>query len=66
MFLQIIILTLIDKIFDLQEHVNEIDFDYMEYARQRFEQYWLKKPILLGSSATVASSQDGVGFSVGK
>ncbi|KAJ4771542.1 Choline/ethanolamine kinase [Rhynchospora pubera] len=22
-------------------HVNDIDFDYMEYARQRFHQYWL-------------------------
>uniref|UniRef100_A0A2N9G512 Choline kinase N-terminal domain-containing protein n=1 Tax=Fagus sylvatica TaxID=28930 RepID=A0A2N9G512_FAGSY len=33
----------------ISEHVNEIDFDYMEYARQRFEQYWLRKPALLGS-----------------
>ncbi|XP_042513834.1 probable choline kinase 2 [Macadamia integrifolia] len=31
-------------------HVNKIDFDYMEYARQRFQQYWLTKPSLLGSS----------------
>lgn len=23
-----------------QEHVNEIDFDYLEYARQRFQAYW--------------------------
>ncbi|XP_021283947.1 probable choline kinase 1 isoform X1 [Herrania umbratica] len=30
-------------------HVNKIDFDYMEYARQRFQQYWLRKPLLLGS-----------------
>ncbi|GLU06939.1 hypothetical protein SLE2022_239230 [Rubroshorea leprosula] len=30
-------------------HVNKIDFDYMEYARQRFEQYWLRKPLLMGS-----------------
>ncbi|CAK7336460.1 unnamed protein product [Dovyalis caffra] len=36
----------------ISEHVNEIDFDYMEYARQRFEQYWLTKPALLGSSGT--------------
>uniref|UniRef100_A0A6N2JYI4 Choline kinase N-terminal domain-containing protein n=1 Tax=Salix viminalis TaxID=40686 RepID=A0A6N2JYI4_SALVM len=36
----------------ISEHVNEIDFDYMEYARQRFEQYWLKKPALLGSLGT--------------
>ncbi|GKU91399.1 hypothetical protein SLEP1_g5280 [Rubroshorea leprosula] len=34
----------------ISEHVNEIDFDYKEYARQRFEQYWLRKPDLLGSS----------------
>lgn len=33
----------------LQEHVNEIDFNYMEYARQRIQQYWLTKPLLLGS-----------------
>ncbi|MBA0777967.1 hypothetical protein Gotri_005911 [Gossypium trilobum] len=30
-------------------HVNKIDFDYLEYARQRFQQYWLSKPLLLGS-----------------
>jgi choline/ethanolamine kinase len=23
----------------VQDHVNDIDFDYKEYARQRFEQY---------------------------
>jgi choline/ethanolamine kinase len=34
----------------ISEHVNEIDFDYMEYARQRFEQYWLTKPRLLAAS----------------
>ncbi|CAL9773026.1 unnamed protein product [Musa acuminata subsp. burmannicoides] len=33
----------------ISEHVNEIDFEYMEYARQRFQQYWLMKPKLLGS-----------------
>ncbi|XP_031473862.1 probable choline kinase 2 [Nymphaea colorata] len=32
----------------ISEHVNEIDFDYMEYARQRLKQYWLKKPSILG------------------
>uniref|UniRef100_A0A0D9WJ20 Choline kinase N-terminal domain-containing protein n=1 Tax=Leersia perrieri TaxID=77586 RepID=A0A0D9WJ20_9ORYZ len=31
----------------ISEHVNDIDFDYKEYARQRFEQYWLKKPAIL-------------------
>lgn len=38
-----------------QEHVNDIDFDYMEYARQRFQQYWRTKPLLLDS---VRSSPD--------
>ncbi|KAL6509842.1 hypothetical protein OROGR_022330 [Orobanche gracilis] len=27
----------------ISAYVNHIDFDYMEYARQRFEQYWLRK-----------------------
>uniref|UniRef100_A0ACD5U0D9 Uncharacterized protein n=1 Tax=Avena sativa TaxID=4498 RepID=A0ACD5U0D9_AVESA len=31
----------------ISEHVNDIDFDYMEYARQRFAQYWLKKPTII-------------------
>ncbi|KAA8519289.1 hypothetical protein F0562_013545 [Nyssa sinensis] len=44
----------------ISEHVNEIDFDYMEYARQRFGQYWSRKPVLLGSSgATPAAVADG-------
>ncbi|KAK9046986.1 hypothetical protein V6N11_052855 [Hibiscus sabdariffa] len=30
-------------------HVNKIDFNYSEYARQRIQQYWLTKPLLLGS-----------------
>ena len=34
----------------LQGYVNKIDFDYMEYARQRFRQYWLRKKRLLGSA----------------
>ncbi|OMO61174.1 hypothetical protein CCACVL1_23710 [Corchorus capsularis] len=34
----------------ISEHVNEIDFDYKEYASQRFQQYWKRKPELLGSS----------------
>ncbi|XP_071692542.1 probable choline kinase 1 [Rutidosis leptorrhynchoides] len=28
-------------------YVTRIDFDYIEYARQRFGQYWLRKPQLL-------------------
>uniref|UniRef100_A0A804NE97 Choline kinase 2 n=1 Tax=Zea mays TaxID=4577 RepID=A0A804NE97_MAIZE len=30
----------------ISDHVNDIDFDYKEYARQRFEQYWHKSAIL--------------------
>ncbi|XP_020582415.1 probable choline kinase 2 [Phalaenopsis equestris] len=30
----------------ISEQVNEIDFDYVAYARQRFQQYRLRKPIL--------------------
>lgn len=33
----------------ISSYVNDIDFDYKEYARQRFHQYWLRKPALLGS-----------------
>ncbi|KAJ3694137.1 hypothetical protein LUZ60_009617 [Juncus effusus] len=33
----------------ISEHVNDIDFDYMQYARQRFQQYWLIKPMILRS-----------------
>ncbi|CAN0862888.1 Probable choline kinase 2 [Linum grandiflorum] len=34
----------------ISEHVNKIDFDYLEYARQRFEQYWLKRSTLFTST----------------
>ncbi|KAJ4720434.1 Choline kinase [Melia azedarach] len=44
----------------ISEHVNGIDFDYIEYARQRFDQYWLKKPELLGSTgAATGALPDG-------
>ncbi|GJM93329.1 hypothetical protein PR202_ga09876 [Eleusine coracana subsp. coracana] len=33
----------------ISDHVNDIDFDYKEYARQRFEQYWQKKSMILNS-----------------
>ncbi|PRQ55716.1 putative phosphotransferase with an alcohol group as acceptor [Rosa chinensis] len=39
----------------ISEHVNDIDFDYMQYAKQRFQQYWRTKALLLGS---VGSSPD--------
>ncbi|XP_021737637.1 probable choline kinase 1 [Chenopodium quinoa] len=35
----------------ISAYVNNIDFDYKEYARQRFQQYWLRKPQLLGPFA---------------
>ncbi|KAI3961553.1 hypothetical protein MKW92_032747 [Papaver armeniacum] len=31
----------------ISEHVNDIDFDYMEYAKQRFQQYQLRKDGIL-------------------
>ncbi|XP_049931147.1 probable choline kinase 2 isoform X3 [Nymphaea colorata] len=34
----------------ISEHVNDIDFDYLQYAKQRFKQYWLSKPAALGCS----------------
>ncbi|XP_058074836.1 probable choline kinase 2 [Magnolia sinica] len=33
----------------ISEHVNDIDFDYIEYARQRFQQYQLRKHAVLSS-----------------
>ncbi|KAI6689615.1 hypothetical protein NL676_026443 [Syzygium grande] len=30
-------------------YVSNIDFDYREYAWQRIQQYWLRRPALLGS-----------------
>ncbi|XP_061375426.1 probable choline kinase 2 [Gastrolobium bilobum] len=41
----------------ISEHVNNIDFDYMEYARQRYQEYWSRKSYLLSSDE---SSQDNV------
>ncbi|KAK9122633.1 hypothetical protein Sjap_012235 [Stephania japonica] len=45
----------------ISAHVNKIDFDYMEYARQRFQQYWLMKPVILGSSDAHHGSTDNSG-----
>lgn len=42
----------------LQGYVNKIEFDYIEYARQRFQQYWLRKPALLGSSGVSRIASD--------
>ncbi|XP_028098354.1 probable choline kinase 1 [Camellia sinensis] len=46
----------------ISSYVNHIDFDYMEYARQRFQQYWLRKRQLLGTSR--ALTNDGVNGSM--
>lgn len=44
----------------MQAYVSHIEFDYKEYARQRFEQYWLRKPAILkgggGDDTTPANS----------
>lgn len=34
-----------------QGQVNTIEFDYKEYAKQRFQEYWARKPYLLSSDA---------------
>ncbi|XP_061353941.1 probable choline kinase 2 isoform X2 [Gastrolobium bilobum] len=34
----------------ISAQVNKIDFDYKEYAKQRFQEYWARKPYLLISS----------------
>ncbi|CAN4080278.1 unnamed protein product [Withania somnifera] len=36
----------------ISHHVNKIDFDYLGYARQRFQPYWSRKPELLGPSGS--------------
>ncbi|CAI0474101.1 unnamed protein product [Linum tenue] len=44
----------------ISEHVNKIDFDYLEYARQRLEQYWQRKPALLGSPEGASTANAAV------
>ncbi|KAL8226371.1 hypothetical protein R6Q57_016203 [Mikania cordata] len=39
-------------------YVTHIDFDYIEYARQRFNQYWLRKPQLLKSKMVISHTND--------
>ncbi|XP_059630385.1 probable choline kinase 1 [Cornus florida] len=38
----------------ISDYLNNIEFDYMEYSRQRFQQYWLRKPKLLGTSGVLS------------
>lgn len=35
----------------ISAQVNKIDFDYKEYAKQRFQEYWARKPYLLSYDA---------------
>lgn len=42
----------------ISDYVNKIDFDYLEYARQRFHQYRLRKPALLGSSGMPCNGEN--------
>ncbi|XP_051123717.1 probable choline kinase 1 isoform X2 [Andrographis paniculata] len=49
----------------ISAHVSNINFDYMEYARQRFEQYWLRKPETFrprGSHCVQGRRQDSLFF----
>ncbi|MED6118254.1 hypothetical protein PIB30_000878 [Stylosanthes scabra] len=41
----------------ISSYVNKIDFDYKEYARQRFQQYWSTKPALMGSEGNVSEDE---------
>lgn len=43
----------------ISAHVNHIDFDYMEYARQRFAQYWLRKPQLMATKSISNDVENG-------
>ncbi|OIW12568.1 hypothetical protein TanjilG_04732 [Lupinus angustifolius] len=43
----------------ISSYVNKIDFNYREYARQRFQQYWIKKVTLLDSTS-IASQDDEI------
>ncbi|KAM0010974.1 putative phosphotransferase with an alcohol group as acceptor [Helianthus debilis subsp. tardiflorus] len=39
-------------------YVTNIDFDYIEYSRQRFNEYWLKKPELLKGKNGISQIND--------
>ncbi|PWA58855.1 choline kinase 1 [Artemisia annua] len=40
--------------------VTKIDFDYMEYARQRFRQYWLRKSQLLKGKTGISQISEEI------
>lgn len=41
-------------------YVTNIDFDYIEYARQRFNQYWLRKPQLLKGKTEISQDESKI------
>jgi len=49
--------TNVDAMMHMQSYVNKIEFDYKEYARQRFQQYWLSKATLSDSPSIVSQDQ---------
>ncbi|CAN0843777.1 Probable choline kinase 2 [Linum grandiflorum] len=42
----------------ISEHVNKIEFDYSEYAKQRLDQYWVRKSTLFSSSSAKTTITD--------
>jgi len=40
----------------ISKHVNDMDFDYMDYAKQRFQRYRLLKPLLLNVESPYSSN----------
>ncbi|KAK7271514.1 hypothetical protein RJT34_27479 [Clitoria ternatea] len=45
----------------ISAQVNKIEFDYKEYAKQRFQEYWARKPFLLtGSTAPPRAPEAGI------
>lgn len=42
----------------ISAYANTLDFDYKEYARQRFEQYWLSKAAILGAKGESESTDE--------
>ncbi|GJW27828.1 probable choline kinase 3 [Tanacetum coccineum] len=44
----------------ISDYVTNIDFDYMEYARQRFRQYWLRKPQLLKGKTGISQISEEI------
>lgn len=43
----------------ISAHVNNIDFDYISYAKQRLEQYWLMKPLVLNQQGKNSNGFSG-------